>query len=124
MLLVLGGGVMVCGDNRQGQLGLGHRRGCSNMSLVEGLSGKGITRVYAGGDTTIALNEVTGLAFGCGYNEDGQLGVGHLENVEEPVMLCEGRRVVGVACGYYHVLFGLGRGDAAPCEGKGGGAED
>lgn len=65
VLLVLGGGVLACGDNRQGQLGQGHKRGCSSMMPVQGLSGMGITRVYAGGDTTVALNEANGHAFGC-----------------------------------------------------------
>ena len=66
-----------------------------------------LTPSCPGGDTTIGLNTHSGAAYGCGYNEDGQLGLGHFENVLEPTLMCEGSKVVTVACGYYHTIVGL-----------------
>eukprot|EP00939_MAST-03C_sp_MAST-3C-sp1_P003444 g3444.t1 len=100
------GWVFVCGDNRDGRLGLGadRRRVVSTLSLVRSLlsaqshsrrerGGRGeedapIVQSSSGGSHSLLVDQ-SGCVFVCGQNTYGQLGVGDLKrrNLSKPTCL-------------------------------------
>jgi alpha-tubulin suppressor-like RCC1 family protein len=64
----------VCGDNYYGQLGLGHNDKKNTFVKLEHNFGK-IKDIYCNDNFNIILNEDNEL-FTCGYNRQGQLGLG------------------------------------------------
>jgi alpha-tubulin suppressor-like RCC1 family protein len=63
------------GDNRLGQLGLGHTNDCTTLTRVTQLPPGTIQQVVTGSDHTLVLTD-QGL-YACGGNRFGQLGLGH-----------------------------------------------
>jgi hypothetical protein len=47
------------------------------------------------------------MVWGCGYNEDGMLGLEDLTNRPNPVRILRGANVQALACGYYHAFIGV-----------------
>lgn len=73
--------------------------------LVSSLTGIKVVSISAGFGHTIALSD-TGRMYGAGYNDRGQLGLGHRisTNVFKPVDYMAGKFVVQVACGQQHTI--------------------
>jgi alpha-tubulin suppressor-like RCC1 family protein len=80
MILAEDGTVFACGNNNKGQLGLNDGEKRNTFTIVSSLTGVKVAKqVFAGYEHTIIIAE-DNTVFGCGSNEDGQLG---LENVEK-----------------------------------------
>ena len=125
-LAVAHGGAAVygLGGNEFGQLGLGDGESIGFAELpmlVRSLSGQGLADVQCGGNHTVALLP-RGRVLACGRNDFGQCGLGTrdarqpaLRDVSDLARLPAKRRVVWVACGASHTLFGLSSGEVAGC---------
>ena len=79
------------GRNDKGQLGLGNKRAedspavhTPTLLFETAPNGKAISEVQCGPENTVLLDE-DGQAFGCGWNEHGNLGVGDCEDRLEMV---------------------------------------
>ncbi|KTD77785.1 RCC1 domain-containing protein, partial [Legionella waltersii] len=103
-----------CGDNSRGQLGLGHENNKSSLQrLVLPKDLNSLKGVAAGALHTLVFgrdNKGKPLLFACGYNEHGQLGLGHntdqssLQRLEIPKEISS---LEGVAAGAHHtIVFG------------------
>lgn len=68
------------GSNDKGQLGLDGFTATFSPTMITGLSGKKVTRVSCGYDTTVAMTD-KGLVYTFGNNQQGQLGLGHTRPV-------------------------------------------
>ena len=72
--------MFACGDNSEGELGLGDEENRNTFTAVPALpDGRVAKQVIAGGNHTMILAE-DGTVFACGYNNDGQLGLGDNED--------------------------------------------
>ncbi|XP_062973275.1 secretion-regulating guanine nucleotide exchange factor isoform X2 [Elgaria multicarinata webbii] len=104
-LLMDTGELFLCGQNKDGQLGLGHAEEVMLFTLCAALSGCPVIQVSCGWDFTVILAG-NGQVFSCGSNSFGQLGVPHtsggctsperIESLQE--------RVINVAAGLRHAL--------------------
>lgn len=83
LALSIDGTSRVWGSNARGALGLGHARDSQSMPLRVQLPHK-VTAVAAGGFSSAFLTEHG--VFVCGANSDGQLGVGHFDDVYLPAL--------------------------------------
>ncbi|XP_046294304.1 secretion-regulating guanine nucleotide exchange factor isoform X2 [Marmota monax] len=100
-----GGGLFVCGLNKDGQLGLGHTEDVLYFTLCKSLLGCPIQQVACGWDFTIILTE-NGQVLSCGSNSFGQLGVPHGPRrcvVPQAIELLR-EKIVCVAAGLRHAL--------------------
>ncbi|XP_062054072.1 secretion-regulating guanine nucleotide exchange factor isoform X4 [Lepus europaeus] len=100
-----GGGLFVCGLNKDGQLGLGHTEDVLYFTPCNSLLGCPIQQVACGWDFTILLTE-NGQVLSCGSNSFGQLGVPHGPQrcvIPQPIELLR-EKVVCVAAGLRHAL--------------------
>ncbi|XP_053417608.1 secretion-regulating guanine nucleotide exchange factor isoform X2 [Nycticebus coucang] len=100
-----GGGLFVCGLNKDGQLGLGHTDDVLYFTPCKSLLGCAIQQVACGWDFTIILTE-NGQVLSCGSNFFGQLGVPHGPRrcvVPQAIELLR-EKVVCIAAGLRHVL--------------------
>ena len=115
------GDVYAWGLNNFGQLGLGNTTHASTPQLVTALAGKGIVRVVGGGYTSAAvtgaslflyislvsrLGPAEGVLYMWGKNEEGQLGLGDVEDRHTPTVLSSlsDRRVVDVVSSDNHTV--------------------
>ncbi|XP_022363113.1 secretion-regulating guanine nucleotide exchange factor isoform X4 [Enhydra lutris kenyoni] len=100
-----GGGLFVCGLNKDGQLGLGHTEDVLYFTACRSLLGCSILQVACGWDFTIILIE-SGQVLSCGSNCFGQLGVPHGPRrcvVPQSIELLR-EKVVCIAAGLRHAL--------------------
>ena len=109
-LLTEEGALFACGNNAEGQLGLGHFEGkypTCTLQRVPSLPGdKAIEQIGCGGLHTVALAE-DGEVFACGWNDQGQLGLGSTErhsSFQALPPLPGGRVGTKVLCGYRHSI--------------------
>ena len=63
-----------------------------------------IRAIVAGGDHSLLLTE-TGALFGCGYNEYGQLGLGHAQNQANWIPLSDKTPIRAIAVSGSHSLL-------------------
>ena len=92
------GTVYSWGHNAQGQLGAGNATNQSTPGLRTVTGAVGVTQIVCGGDSLYGrtyLLDTEGKAFACGYNAQGQLGLGDIvaRNIFEMVHLpagCQG----------------------------------
>ena len=68
------GTLWACGNNEHGQLGLGDTNNRKTFTLI-GINTNNIKSVYCGGSYTLILKNDDTL-WGCGLNDEGQLGLG------------------------------------------------
>eukprot|EP00050_Salpingoeca_kvevrii_P012956 m.25929 g.25929 ORF g.25929 m.25929 type:complete len:366 (+) comp4507_c0_seq2:72-1169(+) len=83
LLVTNDGSVFAQGDNRVGQLGLGHVEPVEEPTLVELLAGVAVVAVACGGQHSLALAG-TGDVYSFGSNKHGQLG---RDDVDSPAAL-------------------------------------
>ncbi|XP_045871986.1 secretion-regulating guanine nucleotide exchange factor isoform X7 [Meles meles] len=101
-----GGGLFVCGLNKDGQLGLGHTEDVLYFTACRSLLGCPILQVACGWDFTIILTE-SGQVLSCGSNCFGQLGVPHGPRrcvVPQAIEQLLREKVVCIAAGLRHAL--------------------
>ncbi|XP_032212785.1 secretion-regulating guanine nucleotide exchange factor isoform X4 [Mustela erminea] len=106
-----GGGLFVCGLNKDGQLGLGHTEDVLYFTACRSLLGCPILQVACGWDFTIILTE-SGQVLSCGSNCFGQLGVPHGPRrcmVPQAIELLK-EKVVCIAAGLRHALAATANG--------------
>ncbi|KFO96762.1 Secretion-regulating guanine nucleotide exchange factor, partial [Calypte anna] len=99
------GELFVCGNNKDGQLGLNHMEDVLNFTLCTALSSFCVKQVACGWDFTIILAE-SGQVLSCGSNSFGQLGVPQISNpclIPQKIESLK-EKVVCVAAGLRHAL--------------------
>ena len=122
------GAVYACGYNDSGQCGVGTTERVPVLAAVAPFEhGKKVVHVHsANGCEHLVTITAEGEIYTNGYNARCQLGHGHAEEgVTAPrlVSALSGRRVLRVACSYYHTLvatdddevFAFGRNDYGQC---------
>lgn len=121
-LLCSNGDVYTCGYNDSGQCGVGGTGRVQSLRLVQAFQNKNIVKVYsANGCEHLIAVTATGSVYTCGYNSRGQLGHGTTVHSSVPRLIqsLASRKVVKVACSYYHSivatdedeLYSFGRND-------------
>jgi len=114
---------VVCGFNRDGQLGLGTTapRVVEQLTSVEYLADWDIVQVACGVAHVFYLRQ-NGEVYATGYNAYGQLGIGHDENVFRPQLVAsmspiglaksgQKQQVEFLACGAFFTYFATSVGD-------------
>uniref|UniRef100_A0A8D0L2B4 Secretion regulating guanine nucleotide exchange factor n=1 Tax=Sphenodon punctatus TaxID=8508 RepID=A0A8D0L2B4_SPHPU len=99
------GELFVCGQNREGQLGLNHNEDVLYFTPCTSLSSMPVTRVACGWDFTIILTG-NGQVLSCGSNSFGQLGIPQASGgctVPQKIEFFK-EKVVNVAAGLRHAL--------------------
>ncbi|XP_053147827.1 secretion-regulating guanine nucleotide exchange factor isoform X4 [Hemicordylus capensis] len=99
------GEVFLCGQNKDGQLGLNHTEDVTHFMLCSSLSGCPVVQVACGWDFTIILAG-NGQVLSCGSNSFGQLGVPHASGgcpIPQKIESLKDK-VVNVAAGLRHAL--------------------
>nr|XP_006133570.1 secretion-regulating guanine nucleotide exchange factor [Pelodiscus sinensis] len=99
------GELFVCGQNKEGQLGLNHTEDVLCLTLCPVLSSLCVIQVACGWDFTIILTR-NGQVLSCGSNSFGQLGVPQTSGGSLIPLKIESltEKVVNVAAGLRHAL--------------------
>ncbi|GAB1292116.1 Secretion-regulating guanine nucleotide exchange factor [Apodemus speciosus] len=105
------------GANSYGQLGLGHKEDVLLPQRLSGFCKAGCIKSVTGGGGHSAAVTDGGDLFVCGLNKDGQLGLGHTEEVLcfticKPLLGCPIRQV---ACGWDFTLMLTEKGQVLSC---------
>ena len=101
------GQVQASGYNVHGQLGDGTTTQRTSFVSIN-INNKSVVKVFCTGSSNESSYFLTkdGEVYACGYNAQGQLGVGNTASISTPTLvLCNNERVVDMACGFDHVLF-------------------
>ncbi|XP_051982240.1 probable E3 ubiquitin-protein ligase HERC3 [Xyrauchen texanus] len=107
MALIRDGQLLVWGANSHGQLGLGKEESSiRSPQLLKSLCGIPLAQISAGGDHTFALS-LSGVVFGWGKNNAGQLGLGDITNKYTPtcVKSLNQKKTVFISCGEEHTAM-------------------
>ncbi|KAJ0407991.1 hypothetical protein P43SY_000195 [Pythium insidiosum] len=107
-LLCADGDVYACGYNDSGQCGTGTTVRVLRPTRVSSLGSKKIVRLFAGnGSEHLAALTESGQLYTFGFNSRGQLGHGTTSSVAVPTLVeaLADRRVVDVACSYFHTAI-------------------
>jgi alpha-tubulin suppressor-like RCC1 family protein len=112
MVLAWDGSVFGCGFNESGELGLGHANHQPSLQLLKPLpTSQTVRSVVCGGVVDSAYTMLLcedGTTFGCGANDDGQLGLGHIDSIEafEVLPPLSNRKVAKqIICGASHSII-------------------
>lgn len=116
--LTVNGAVYCWGDNSYGQLGCGHFDDIGDGTIpVSSLTpvpvGEAVQDITAGGfHTCVTAQDSSGVK--CwGYNQFGQLGYGHAENISTPQeevftpIASSAAKVISISAGFYHTCVVL-----------------
>lgn len=97
--------VYACGWGEHGRLGLGSNDDRMQFTLIEALSDRKVSRIWAGGGHSYALTD-EGRLLTWGLGENGRLGLGDLRSVSEPTELSffNDKRIIHLACGLEHTV--------------------
>jgi alpha-tubulin suppressor-like RCC1 family protein len=113
------GELVVMGDNKCGQLGLGHAQPVINPTINSSFMGRSDQRVVQvscyGNHALLCCGDMT--TFSAGANESGQLGLGHNANATlfTAISALKRHNVVKVATGEFHSLFLCNDGQTFSC---------
>ncbi|XP_051559166.1 probable E3 ubiquitin-protein ligase HERC4 [Myxocyprinus asiaticus] len=105
--LIRDGQLLVWGENSHGQLGLGkEERSTLSPQPLKSLCGIPLAQISAGGDHSFALS-LSGVVFGWGKNNAGQLGLGDITNKYTPtcVKSLNQKKTVFISCGEEHTAI-------------------
>ncbi|XP_006865893.1 PREDICTED: LOW QUALITY PROTEIN: secretion-regulating guanine nucleotide exchange factor [Chrysochloris asiatica] len=105
------------GANSYGQLGLGHKEDVLLPQQLNDFCEPGsVRRITGGGGHSAAVTDGGGL-FVCGLNKDGQLGLGHTEDVLyfSPCIPLLGCTIQQVACGWDFTIILTESGQVLSC---------
>ena len=94
--------LLVCGNNKEGQLGIGTNND-SSRPVYNNLIDDPISQVSCGVSHTLVLTKSNKL-FGFGANDQGQLGVGSRVGASRPVQIYDfdrSKQISGIAAGSY-----------------------
>ncbi|KAJ7344405.1 hypothetical protein JRQ81_000355 [Phrynocephalus forsythii] len=108
--------LFVWGANSYGQLGLGHTEDVVLPQALTGFNEENIKNITGGGGHSAVLTDA-GKLFFCGQNKDGQLGLGHIEDVTQ-FEFCTSLAdcpVLQVACGWDFTVILAGTGQVLSC---------
>ena len=112
------GEVFTCGYNDSGQCGLGTVGRVTSLRRIEALQDKGVVNLVSsnGCEHLVAVSE-DGEVYTCGYNARGQLGHGTKTQVIVPRIIdsLATRRVIKVACSYYHTIIATDEDEIFAC---------
>ncbi|KUF80442.1 RCC1 and BTB domain-containing protein 2 [Phytophthora nicotianae] len=117
-LSVENGDVFTCGYNDSGQCAIGTTERVPTLRFSPGLSSNRTARVFSGnGSEHLAALSANGNLYTVGFNMRGQLGLGTATTVTEATLVEElvGKRVVDVACSYFHTAIVIDNGDLYAC---------
>uniref|UniRef100_A0A3Q2LHU8 Secretion regulating guanine nucleotide exchange factor n=1 Tax=Equus caballus TaxID=9796 RepID=A0A3Q2LHU8_HORSE len=105
------------GANSYGQLGLGHKEDVLLPQQLNDFCKPGCVRRITGGGGHSAVVTDGGSLFVCGLNKDGQLGLGHTEDVLyfTPCRSLLGCPIQQVACGWDFTIILTGNGQVLSC---------
>ncbi|XP_070347409.1 secretion-regulating guanine nucleotide exchange factor isoform X27 [Equus asinus] len=105
------------GANSYGQLGLGHKEDVLLPQQLNDFCKPGCVRRITGGGGHSAVVTDGGSLFVCGLNKDGQLGLGHTEDVLyfTPCRSLLGCPIQQVACGWDFTIILTGNGQLLSC---------
>ncbi|CAG2108432.1 unnamed protein product [Medioppia subpectinata] len=96
--------VLVWGDNRKGQLGLGHESQYQKPCINDTLTELGVQELSCGRDHTLAVT-VDGQLYGWGGNEWGQVGVDVNDpHISQPTRVPLHIRIKSVSAGADHTM--------------------
>jgi len=103
LVLMRSGQLLACGNNEQGQLGLGDKEDRKHWTPIGELNDS-IIQIAAGGNHTLVLTQ-RGQLFTCGANTVGQLGLGNTQH-RDTLTTVEGltEPVGWVSGGYAHTV--------------------
>ena len=101
-LLAQDGSVLVCGDNKYGQLGLGHNNTVDSFQKVPLVSP---SLTISSGSYHTAIVSQDGSLWMCGRNDEGQLGLGHQNNMNTFQKVGSIASVQAVSCGYFNTAI-------------------
>ncbi|KAF1794231.1 SKP1/BTB/POZ domain [Phytophthora cactorum] len=117
-ILFENGDVFTCGYNDSGQCAIGTTERVPSLRFSPGLSSNRTVRVFSGnGSEHLAALSANGNLYTVGFNMRGQLGLGTATTVTEATLVEElaGKRVVDVACSYFHTAIAMDNGDLYAC---------
>ncbi|ETN13531.1 hypothetical protein PPTG_08323 [Phytophthora nicotianae INRA-310] len=117
-ILFENGDVFTCGYNDSGQCAIGTTERVPTLRFSPGLSSNRTARVFSGnGSEHLAALSANGNLYTVGFNMRGQLGLGTATTVTEATLVEElvGKRVVDVACSYFHTAIVIDNGDLYAC---------
>ena len=106
------GSVWACGDNSDGQLGLNNNATRNTFTKVTTNINNDVKQVVCGGYHTFILKN-NGSLWGCGYNNNGQLGLGDTSSRNRFTQVTND--VKQVACGDIHTIIVKTDGSAWAC---------
>jgi alpha-tubulin suppressor-like RCC1 family protein len=100
------GRVYSCGDNDNGQLGLGNSYDCNFPTLIDALADSNIVAISAGIYGSLFLDEY-GKVYSCGYNYHGQLGHTNINtcNFPTPIDALADSNIVAISAGFINSFF-------------------
>lgn len=102
-----------CGSNEYGQLGLGDIKYTTKLQQITGFpKNSQILKIYCGMFYTFFLVQLPNdeiKIFGCGYNCEGQLGLGHTKQhvkTLQPIKISsKNSKILNFSCGGNHAIF-------------------
>ncbi|XP_070931113.1 secretion-regulating guanine nucleotide exchange factor isoform X12 [Macaca nemestrina] len=106
-----------CGANSYGQLGLGHKEDVLlPQQLNDFCKPRSVRRITGGGGHSAVVTDIGDL-FVCGLNKDGQLGLGHTEDIPyfTPCKSLFGCPIQQVACGWDFTIILTENGQVLSC---------
>ena len=104
LILKNDGTLWSCGYNEYGQLGLGDKNNRTTFTQIT-TNGNNVKSIYCGGNHTFILKN-DGTLWGCGYNDEGQLGLGDKTNRTTFTQITTNTdNIKEIYCGYSHTII-------------------
>ena len=102
------GNLLVFGNNKYGQLGLGDNINRYTPTLLT--KDRDIKMIHCGGYHSI-IHKINGDLLVFGLNKYGQLGLGNNKNKHVPTLLMNDKNIKNICCFRYHTMIYRNNGD-------------